>query len=146
MNKKKIMLFVFLSYLLSWSTISIYYAIFGKDYPIGAKIATVIYMFMPMVSAIIVQKFICKEPLLKPLGISVKYNKWFLLAWLTPPVIALLVTGFGFMFPGTEFTANPLQSKLFDTYKRFFSSDQIAGLKNFVETLPINTFFLVIMQ
>ena len=76
-NIKKARVFVFLNLAL------------GEKWIIPeALIVSTAYMFVPMMVAIIVQMLIYKGPLGGPLGISLKWNRWFFVAWMLPPVIA----------------------------------------------------------
>ena len=60
-------------------------------------IVAMVIMALSMVSTILVQKVIYKEPLRKPLGISFKLNRWWLAAWLFPPLFAFAVMGVGLL-------------------------------------------------
>jgi hypothetical protein len=63
-----------------------------------------VYMFIPMIIAIVVQKFIYKESLKEPLGISFKPNRWFLVAWLFSPIIAFAAFGVSLLLHSVEYS------------------------------------------
>jgi membrane protease YdiL (CAAX protease family) len=104
MRFKKVILFIGLTFFANWSMAILFFALGGKWNTTASLVMATGYMFVPMVIAIVVQKFICKEPLKEPLGISFKLNRWFLAAWLLPPVIALACLGVSFLLPGVEYS------------------------------------------
>ena len=75
---KKSLLFIGLTFLINWLTVILFFAFGGELNSNAGRAMLVIYMFLPMVVAIVVQKFVYKEALKKPLGISFKLNRWFL--------------------------------------------------------------------
>jgi membrane protease YdiL (CAAX protease family) len=103
MRFKKVILFIGLIFFVNWSMAGLFFALGGKWGTISALVMAAGYMFVPMVIAIIVQKLIYKEPLREPLGISFKLNRWFLIAWLLPPVIAFATIGVSLLSAGVEY-------------------------------------------
>ena len=99
---------------------------------------------MPMAVAIIVQKFIYKESLKEPLGISFKLNRWFVVAWLLPPVVAFATLGVSLLFPGVEYS--PEMAGMFERFKSLFTPEQIAQMESQTSTLPIHPFWLSLLQ
>lgn len=89
-NIKKVVVFCGLTFFFSYLLVFLYLALGGKWVMPGSLIVATIYMFVPMIIAIIVQKLIFKEPLRVPLGISFKWNRWFFVAWLLPPFLVLV--------------------------------------------------------
>jgi hypothetical protein len=61
-------------------------------------------MFMPALSAVVVQKLIYRAPLKKPLRISFRPNRWFLVAWLLPLLLAFAPFGVALLIPGVTFS------------------------------------------
>lgn len=85
---KKAVMFVGLTFLVNWSLALLFFALGGRWYsPVGMAVGAA-YMFVPMAVAIGVQRGIYREPVREPLGISFRLNRWFLVAWLLPLVIA----------------------------------------------------------
>lgn len=93
LNIKKTLLFVGLTFLLSWLLTLLFYIFGGRWNTLPAIIMATAYMFIPLIVVIIIQKLIYKEPVKKPLGISFKLNRWFVVAWLLPLAIALAAFG-----------------------------------------------------
>ncbi|MGM0653111.1 MAG: CPBP family intramembrane glutamic endopeptidase, partial [Bacillota bacterium] len=68
MDRKKILIFISLTLLISWTAAGLFY-LSGLEW--GTLFATafaIIYMFFPLLCTIIVQKFIYKQPVMKTYG------------------------------------------------------------------------------
>lgn len=61
-------------------------------------------MMLPLLAVIITQ-LICKEPLLKGLGISFKLNRWWFAGALLMPVLAMVILGVSLLMPGAYWNA-----------------------------------------
>src|SRR5262245_51229152 len=103
-NKKKVALFLGLTYALTYLLAIIYFRAGGTVEPPGMMIVGVIYMFVPTLCAVIVQKLIYKAPLKKPLRINFRPNRWFFVAWLLPVLLAFATFGVAWLFPGVTFS------------------------------------------
>ncbi len=137
---KKAMLFVGLTFLVSWLTVLLFFA-FGGKWNTPASIAmAVCYMFIPMIIAIIVQKLIYKEPVKKPLGISFKLNRWFLVAWLLPAVIAFASLGVSLLLPGVEYC--PSMEGLLERFESIATPERLRQLENQVSGSPVHPIWI----
>ncbi len=134
-NPKKIMLFIGLTFLANWLMAALFFALGGRWGSPASLALAAAYMFVPMVMAIVVQKFIYKEPLMQPLGISFKLNRWFLVAWLLPPVIAFACLGVSLLLPGTEYS--PSMEGLLERFKSLLTTEQLQQMANHTNILPI---------
>ncbi len=97
-----------------------------------------------MISAIITQKLIYNEPLKKPLGISFNLNRWWVIAWLFPPMIAFLTFGISLLFPGINFA--PEMSGFLENLESLMTPEQIQQIKTQLENLPIHPIWIVLIQ
>jgi membrane protease YdiL (CAAX protease family) len=141
---KKAILFVGLTFLVSWLMAFLFFA-FGGRWGSPASIAmAATYMFVPMVIAVIVQKFIYKEPLKKPLGISFRLNRWFLVAWLLPPVIAFASLGVSLLLPGVEYS--PGMEGLLERFESVLTPEQLQQMENRLDTSPLNPIWIALMM
>jgi membrane protease YdiL (CAAX protease family) len=61
-----------------------------------------LYMFTPFIATLITC-FICKTPL-TDLGLSVKFNKWFIIAWLLPIVLVFAVFSASLFLPNVSYS------------------------------------------
>lgn len=82
MNTRKILLFLLFAFGISWLSAGILF-VCGEPYgsTISVAVVALAYMGGPAIAAIIVQKFIYKEPI-KNLGLDFKTIKWKQLLWL----------------------------------------------------------------
>jgi membrane protease YdiL (CAAX protease family) len=128
MRFKKVMLFVGLTFLVSWSMAGLFFALGGKWGTTASLVMAGGYMFVPMVIAVIVQKFIYRERLKEPLGISFKLNKWFLMAWLLPLIIALACLGVSLLLPGVEYS--PSMEGLRERLATVLTEEQLEQVQN----------------
>ncbi|MEK6693484.1 MAG: CPBP family intramembrane glutamic endopeptidase [Nitrospirota bacterium] len=126
-NIKKALTFIGLTFLFNYLLVILYFAFGGKWVAPGSVIITTAYMFIPMVTAIGVQKFIYKEPLKEPLGLSFKCNLWFFVAWLLPLVIALSSFGISLLFSGVEFS--PGMEGFFEKLKSTVTSERLEEIR-----------------
>ena len=113
-NVKKVATFVGLTYGLAYLFAALYFAEGGTMKPPGLFVLLLVYMFIPMTSAIIVQKLVYRAPLKKPLRIAFRPNRWFLVAWVLPVLIALATLGVSLLFPGV--TLSPGKKDLFEDF------------------------------
>jgi len=127
-NLKKVLLFIGLTFFFSWSMAILFFALGGKWNTPASLTMAVIYMFIPMVVAIIVQKFIYKERIKEPLGISFKLNRWFLIAWLLPPVIAFASLGVSLLFPDIQYSSG--MEGLLERFESVLTVEQLQRIKN----------------
>lgn len=60
-------------------------------------------MLIPLLAVVFTQ-LIFKEPVLKDVGISFKFNRWWLIGWLLMPVVAFAILGVTLLMPGAKFS------------------------------------------
>jgi membrane protease YdiL (CAAX protease family) len=142
---RKALTFVLLTISISWGMAALYFAL-GGEWRTGdwkAILFGFVYMWIPALVAIGVQKGIYREPVIKPLGISFRFNWWFLVAWLLPPAIALLSSVISLAFPGVSFSAD--MSGLIERmayYLRGFTPEQLEAEKSRLAAIPMWVFLL----
>lgn len=141
-NKAK--LFIGLSFFFCWFMIMLFFIYGGEWNSPASYLVTTIYMFVPMVSTIIVQKFVYKERLKEPLGIFFSLNRWFAVAWLLPPVVAFAALGVSLLFPGVEYS--PEMAGLFERFKSILTEEQLAQMERQAISMPIHPFWLTLLQ
>lgn len=133
-----------MSFGLSWGIAGIYYLAGGRLTSPTALIMLLLYMFMPMVSAIILQKFVYKKPLKKPLYIFFKPNKYFFIALLIPFLIAVVGIGVSLLFPSVSFS--PGMEGMIEKYSSVLSPSDLVKMKEQIAASPIHPFWLAIIQ
>jgi membrane protease YdiL (CAAX protease family) len=146
MNKRLIGigLYIGISFALSWLIVLVFLSSGGRWGTPASMIVATLYMFMPMVAAILVQKVYYREPLKRPLGISFKFNRWWLVAWLLPPVIAIATIGVSLFFAGVQYS--PDMTGFFERYAGVLSPQQLEQMQAQMETFPIHVFWIALLQ
>jgi hypothetical protein len=102
----------------------------------------VVFMFMPMMSAVLVQRFVCREQLKGPLGIYLKLNRWWLVAWLLPLLITLATIGISLLIPGISFS--PDLSGYFERLKEEgVPLEQIEQIRAQITSFPTHIIWII---
>ena len=143
-NIIKATLFVAMTFVLSYLLVVLYSAFGGKWVMPGALIVSVAYMFIPMTVVIVIQKLIYHEPIVEPLGVSFRLNKWFLVAWLIPPAVAFATLGVSLLVPGVEYSSE--MADLFERFKSVLPPEQLEEMQRQTNALPIHPFWLALVQ
>ncbi|OEH87042.1 abortive infection protein [Desulfuribacillus stibiiarsenatis] len=101
-------------------------------------------MAIPMIVSIFLLKIVYKEPLRKSLGISFRWNRWFVVAWFLPIILVFLTLGVSMLIPGIVIT--PGMEEMFAKYEGLIPPDQLELLKEQIASLPIHVFWFGILQ
>lgn len=103
---KRVWLYITVTCLISWTLASILFvesidvkSVFYKPFAMG-------YMLIPALVAIVLQKFIYKEKIKRPLQVSFRMNRWFAVALITPLAMILLALLVSTLFPGISYSAS----------------------------------------
>jgi len=139
---RKAAIFLGLTFLVNWSFAGLFFVLGGRwGTTIGIAFGAA-YMFVPMLVALLLQKGVYREPVKEPLGISFRLNRWFLVAWLLPPVIALATFGVSLLLPGLEYS--PQMQGLFERFAPLFTPEQMQQFKEHVAGTPLSTVVLAL--
>jgi hypothetical protein len=104
--RRKLALYLGITFFLSWS-IGLTFWFAGGEWGSPASQAVVfLFMIPPGFAALAVKGAIAKEPVTADLGLRLTLNRWWLVAWLTPVVVALIATGLGSLMPGAVLDAS----------------------------------------
>lgn len=141
----KTTLFLILTFAISFSVAGLY-KLFGSSGPgnIQFTILGAAYMFIPTFCVLIVEKLIYKEKIKTNLLISFKPNRWFLVAWLSMPIVAFSTLGINLLLPGISY--NHEMTGLFDRLTNILSPEEIEKAKVSLQTLPISYIWIVLIQ
>jgi len=140
---KKTLLFVLLTFFVDWSLVFLYIALGGTVDSLAIVLLASVYMFVPMIVTIIVQKIIYKQPVAGPMGISFKFNQWCFVAWFLPPIIAFAVMGVSLLMPGITFS--PDMSGFIDQMAASLTPDQVSQVKEQLASLPVHPIWLILV-
>ncbi len=124
MNKRKVLLYLVLSFSLSW-LLALGFYLTGEKWVTSrwAQFVGMVYMYMPFLSVVIVEKIIYKGILKESIGLSFKFNGWFIVAWLLPFFIAGLSFLISLLMPGVSFS--PDLQGFFERYRDIMGEEQI---------------------
>jgi membrane protease YdiL (CAAX protease family) len=141
-NIRKSIVFTVLTYFISYLMVILYLSLGGTWTMPGNLIIGVVYMFIPLTVAILVQRWMFREPIKIPLRINFKPNRWFLAAWLLPPAIAVASIGTALLLPGISFTTDA--AVLTERYRGVIPPEQLEQMQRQTEGLPIHPFWLAL--
>ncbi len=143
-RKNALLIFLTLTFLIDWSIAGVMYLFDIKMRNLSGIVLGVLYMFVPMIVAIYVQKTIKKEEIKHSLGISFKLNRWYWIAWLLPPFLSIIAFLISLLFP--DVTYSPDMQGMFDRFKDVISEEELALMREQMETIPIHPVFLTLFQ
>lgn len=144
-NRKAVGVYLLIAFAGSWSIALAFRLLGGKL--LGDMMSAVVgvpYMLVPMVAAFVAQKWVKREPVAGPLGISFVLNRWWLVAWLSPLFITLAVIAVSLLLPGVRFSTG--MEGLFERFGSMMPPDQVAQIREGLGRLPVNPFFLLVGQ
>jgi membrane protease YdiL (CAAX protease family) len=141
---KKVVLYIALTFVISYSMAGMYVIAGGKTTNVGIIYLALGYMLVPMAVTIIIQKFVYRESLIQPLGIVLKFNLWFFVAWFMPVLIAVATMGISLLIPGVSFT--PDMSGFLPQMLSSLSTEQADQVRNFIGGLPVHFFWATLIQ
>jgi membrane protease YdiL (CAAX protease family) len=144
MKIKGVLLFVGLTFILSWSLAGAAY-LAGVRYHTPQSLAVTIgYMFVPMIVAILLQRAAFKRPLVKPLGITFRLNPWWLFAWLFPPAVSFATIGVSLLIPGVEYS--PGMAGLLARFRSLLPPDQFTEIERQIAATRIHPVWITLLQ
>jgi len=110
---KKSIQFIVLCCAVSWAIAGAAILLGLRDtQKIAYTVFAAVYMLLPAICAVILQ-LIHKEKPFRNLGVSFRFNKWFLIAGIVPFVYSFVTLGVNLLFPNISFSA---------TYEGFLSN------------------------
>ena len=140
----KTRLFLLMVFGISYGLAGIFY-LTGLEYGStwGIVLATA-YMFVPLTSAFLIEKGIHKQAVKSLFRINFRINGWFFVAWLSMPILSLLAMGSGLLLPGVSF--DPEMGGMFERFSGMMSPEEIAAMRESIETLPLHPFWITLGQ
>jgi|AGTN01.1.fsa_nt_gi CAAX amino terminal protease family. len=100
-----------------------------------------IYMLIPAIVVVLLQKYKYKEPIKKPFHISFRLNGWFAIALFTPIIIMFLSFGVSLLLPGVEFSR--MGEGIIQRYSSIMSAEQLDLLAQRISS--ISPFVMLLM-
>lgn len=143
-DRRKVLLFLGLTFAADWLMAGLFYLFGGRLDTTPAVVMAIAYMLVPMIMAVVVQKFVYHRPLKEPLGISFRLNPWWLAAWFIPPVIAFGAFGVSLLFRSVSYS--PEMAGIYEHFARVFSPEQIQEIRRKQELLPFHPIWFALVQ
>gem|GEM_PF-74152 len=143
-EKNKTAIFLILTFGISYLIAGLFYL---SDMPynsIYGIIFAVVYMFVPAFATLLVEKLIYKTEIIDSLFIRFKFNKWFIISWLIPPVLAFLTFAISLLLPNIGYSAD--MEGMFTRFSSMMTPEQLAQMKSSVEDLPVHPVWITLVQ
>lgn len=102
-----------------------------------------VYMLIPLIVTLILQKIVYKEPL-KEIGFKFKWSPWYLFALFAPIAISFLASASALIFPGISFS--PDMSGMIDRYKDMLSPEQVEAMRQQLASAGPSVLIMSIVQ
>ncbi|MBL8028476.1 MAG: CPBP family intramembrane metalloprotease [Fibrobacteres bacterium] len=102
----------------------------------GSMFMVSLYMFTPLISVLIVNKLAPEGKFSEAIGFKFTWNRWFVLAWLSPFAIAGAALLISLKMPGTSFSLG--MENLLERYSKSATPEQMKALKDQMTSLPIH--------
>ncbi len=143
-TNKKIILFLIITFSITWSIEIGFWLLGGKWIPPSSLTIylSMLIMYIPAIGAIIVEKLIYKKNL-KELGISFKFNKWWIIAWIIPLLISLLSILASLLFPEVSFSS--IGEGIVDRYKNIIPPEQLYEFEKKMLSTPFLQKFTILI-
>ncbi len=140
----KVFLFIVITFAISFSYVLLYLNIVpDRSNRLIYTLFAASYMFIPMLSTIIIEKGIYKNRL-KDLFISFKINKWFFVAWLLSPVVVFANIGVSLLFPELSFSYE--MAGFFERFEAIMSPEEILEVKASMKVAPSALIVITLFQ
>lgn len=99
---RKLFAFLAITFVASWS-IGFTFIALGLEWegPMAQAVG-MLFMMPPAFAALIVKGPMAKEPVIEHLGLRLRPNRWWLIAWLIPPAVLALTLAVSALIPGVD--------------------------------------------
>src|SRR5258708_426896 len=132
--------FVAATFAISWGVIGLSFILGGEGSTLGRFGVRVSIMFVPMIVAIILQKLVYKEEVIRPLGVFVRPNRWFAVGWLLPPVLGVATLLPALLMPGVKIFYSP--GHFLDQVRLLLTDEQYAKAHEQLSRVPFAALFV----
>jgi hypothetical protein len=143
-SSRKIAAFVAFTFVASWSAAISFWAIGGEWGSPASAAVWRLFTLPPAFGALIVKGAIARDPLIEQLAISLRPNRWWLVAWLLPVAAAALAWLLGGLFPSVELVTD------LDSFVAYFAprldAEQLEAMREDVEALGFHPVLRMLMQ
>jgi len=101
-RSRQIGVFLAITFVASWSIAATFIATGQRwEGPLAQAIG-MLFMMPPAFAALVVKGPMAKAPIIEHLGLRMRPNRWWLVAWLLPPLVVVLTLGVSHLMPGAR--------------------------------------------
>lgn len=143
-QKRGITYYIVIVLTISYLLAGAYYLLFPEKDKVSYTVMAVVYMFMPFLSALLVDKLILRRENLKSWGFNFKPNWWYLAAWPAVVVFSFIVLGINLLWPGISFSAE--MAGFWEKMATQLTPEQLELQKVKMESIPLPFWLLSIIQ
>lgn len=141
---KRAVHFVVLTYALSLLLFAIFSLSGGQLKSLSGVLMAVVYMYMPATAAVILRKLVYREPVMRPLGVALDVNRFWIVACLLPLLLALSAFGLALMLPEVRFSSD--MEGLLARVAESVPPEKMAEVREKLQAMPVHPFLLAIVQ
>lgn len=131
--RRSLAIYLAVAFGFSWALGGALFLLGPKAHLAARTSVMVLYMFGPALGAIAAQRAAGERPF-APLGVVLKPNRWWLVAWLLPFALQLPTIGFALLLPGVEWS--PDMSGFLERLAATLPPEQIEQAKKQMEAMP----------
>ncbi|MDD5042029.1 MAG: CPBP family intramembrane metalloprotease [Candidatus Peribacteraceae bacterium] len=131
---RRVRTFVLALYVVSYLFVLLYFVFGGQWQMPGALIVAVTYMFLPLLVSLVLIRFVHPEPVRPALRLSFRFNRWWIVAWAVPPVLALLTFVISLLLPGVSFDAT--MTGMFARFGASLTPEQLVAMQADLANAP----------
>ncbi len=141
MRWRKIALFFGVAFAGTYGTVALFLLLGGSfESATWLELAFVATLF-PAISAMLLQRFVYREPLRETLALHVRPNRWWALAWVAGPLICVATLGVSLLVPGVHY--DPAMHGVVD--RAMATPEQHAQLLKTASSLSLRPFVLLVV-
>jgi len=143
-SPKRAVHFVLLTYALSLLLFAIFSVAGGEWSSLPGVAMGVVYMYMPTLATVILQKLVYRETVTGPLGVALNVNRFWLVAWLLPLLLALAAFGLALALPEVRFSSD--MTGLLSRFEGKLPPEKLEEVRQKLATMPVHPFALALVQ
>ena len=136
---KRALLFTGTTLAVSWLIFGLVFRLLGE----WSTVASAGYMFLPGIVAIVLQKLVYKDQVIKPLAVSFKLNRWFLVAWMFPLLLIIGTFGVSLLFPGVDYSSK--MEGMLEGLSATLPPEKLQQMKEQAAVLPVHPVVIALL-
>lgn len=140
----KTLRFVAITFALSWALAAAFYLAGFRWQGVAMMVCGAVYMWMPGIVAILLTRYVDREPVKETLGLAFSPNRYWLVAALLPAVLAIAAFGVGLWMPGASYDGSA--AAMLDRYGELVPPEQRDEIVRQIDALPIPLFWVTLLQ